>query len=178
MLPGLAEGGFEGFCEPGFSVVTGDEDGGEGWHLGVDGGWVDGWVSRGAGEQGAGSRGNWELGIRLGFEVGSGIACGEPDEGADDVADGAELVFGGAIGGDDDRGEGNAVTAENDGGDRLCPGHVVVGGDQVDVMDVLAIQILNQGGEVGYGVGGAIVQINTIGGDACFVKETMGISGR
>ena len=67
----------------------------------------------------------------------------------------------------------DAATAEDDLGDRHSPRHVVVGGDQVNGLDIKAFKIVYQSGEVGDGIDGAIVQMQSLVVDFGWVKNVV-----
>lgn len=64
-------------------------------------------------------------------EASSGSTSKEPEAGAEAVAADMECGFGGTFTRNSDRGVGDAATAEDPKGDRLGPGHVEIGGDEL-----------------------------------------------
>ena len=69
------------------------------------------------------------------------------------------------------------MTAENDRGDRFGACHVVIRGDQIDVVNVLLFQIADQGGEVGHSIQSAVVEVDAIVGNVLLAKEGVCIVG-
>lgn len=101
----------------------------------------------------------------LDSKSGSGASGGNPEVGASDVAQNAQEGFGGNVGGDRDGGKGDALAAEDEAGNRLGAGHVVVGCDQIEMLDVLLFEGGDEAGEVDDGDGGAVVEVQALGGD-------------
>lgn len=90
----------------------------------------------------------------------------QPEVGSKSITKYMEPCFRDSVAGDGDRGVGNAATAKHPKGDRLGAGHVEVGGDQVKMSDIAAFEVADEGGEVGDGVNGAVVNVQTVGQNA------------
>lgn len=76
-----------------------------------------------------------------------------------------------------DRGEGNALAAEHDGRDRSGTGHVIVRGDDVNVLDAALFEVWNDSGEVGDCIGGAAIEVDARSWDACGLENVRGFGG-
>jgi hypothetical protein len=84
------------------------------------------------------------------YEVGTRVAANQPHQGTENIPYNFEERFASIIGRIGNWREGNAATAKHNGRDRDRPGHVKIGGDEIDVVDVVILQLGYHGSEVGY----------------------------
>ena len=55
---------------------------------------------------------------------------------------------------------------------------MIVGCDDVKMLDSALLEFGDEGSEVGYGVNGAIVEVKAIAGNFCFLKDGANYIGR
>lgn len=122
--------------------------------------------------------GSFVAGLRVArIEAGAGATCGEPKQRSPGVAQDAPGGFLAVAVGRADGGKGDALTTEDDGSDRGSPGHVKCGGDQVDVLDIGGFEVGDEGGEIGDGVSGAVVEVVAAGRNVGGLEDGVGLGG-
>ena len=97
------------------------------------------------------------------FEAGSSSSCGNPEEGATNVTHDVKRGFWRFVGGNGNGCGGNALTAQHEKGNGSGAWHVKVGCEQIEMVNLSLLELCHQGGEVGDGVAGAIVEVQLLG---------------
>lgn len=77
------------------------------------------------------------------------------------------------LGGHSDGSKAYTPTAEDDRGNRPRTRHVEVGGDEVEMLNLVVLEDWQQRREVGNGIGSAIVEMEAIGRDAGGGEDSM-----